>query len=430
MSDTNKLADKFTTPNTTSKYQKYSNSTENTNNFPSNFTIMDDGSVNEYQWIDIPQLQFNNYTGEHYPLHSHIYEKYKFFPSKLQLVSITVSENILNYLYNKGFKLIFQKLDLYNIDLDLVENNYNIDIDNEYGESPIKSLVLENETMQCCIDIYINTIHGTNKSLVNSKGLLNDLKTSINIEIYYNYTNVIVINDFVKELTKILKKTSTPSKKVINSYVYLLNEKPHGLDISPHQIKKVKLDLHKFYNDDFISADKLLINKLKAKNVTGIAFLHGEHGTGKTTYIRHLINKLKNKKFIFVPRDLLNLLATPNFIDFLKNYPDSILILEDCGEVIKVDNHSSIVPNLLNYGDGLFGDILRCKIIITFNESIKEIDPRLTRGGRCFLNYEFKKLDKIKANLLNPNINENAKLSDIFNEKVYTNVNKTIVGFK
>ena len=50
--------------------------------------------------------------------------------------------------------------------------------------------------------------------------------------------------------------------------------------------------------------------------------------------------------------------------------------------------------------DGLLSDDLGIKFICTFNEDVKNIDPALMRKGRLICKYEFKPLNKDKANEL------------------------------
>ena len=59
------------------------------------------------------------------------------------------------------------------------------------------------------------------------------------------------------------------------------------------------LKLH--YGNDFEDIHEELIQKLEEKDSNGITFLHGPPGTGKTSYLRYLINEIKDKPLIYVP---------------------------------------------------------------------------------------------------------------------------------
>ena len=64
------------------------------------------------------------------------------------------------------------------------------------------------------------------------------------------------------------------------------------------------LKLH--YGDEFPEIHEELLESLQEKDSTGITFLHGPPGTGKTYYLRYLINEIKDKSLIYVPPDLVN----------------------------------------------------------------------------------------------------------------------------
>ena len=70
------------------------------------------------------------------------------------------------------------------------------------------------------------------------------------------------------------------------------------------------------YNNDFIEVDKKITKHLSKKNKKGLILLHGEPGTGKTTYIKHLADKIE-KQIIFVPPMMAGAISDPGFIPFL-----------------------------------------------------------------------------------------------------------------
>ena len=71
-------------------------------------------------------------------------------------------------------------------------------------------------------------------------------------------------------------------------------------------MKKPRIsDLGLHYGDDFSKLHDQLLKALEQKNSTGITLLHGPHGTGKTYYIRYLINEIKGKQVIYIPPDLV-----------------------------------------------------------------------------------------------------------------------------
>lgn len=173
-------------------------------------------------------------------------------------------------------------------------------------------------------------------------------------------------------------------------------------------------DVDKLYNDDFKREDEKIQNFLAAEDTSGLVLLHGEKGTGKSSYIKYLINKFPDKKFVNVPSHLVNLLGDPVFGSFLTTLSSHILVLEDCENVIKdrqSNAYASAVSLLLNMTDGILADDLGIKFICTFNEDIVNIDPALLRKGRCISKYEFKPLDVAKSEALLADRGIEAKLS-------------------
>lgn len=184
-------------------------------------------------------------------------------------------------------------------------------------------------------------------------------------------------------------------------------------------------DVNKLYNDSFLKEDKKISEFIEKDEESGLVILHGEKGTGKSTYIKHLINAHPEKKFVYVPSNLVNLLGDPGFGSFLTTLNNHTIILEDCENVIadrksNVLSYGSAVSLLLNMTDGILADDLNIKFICTFNDDMKNIDPALLRKGRCVSKYEFTPLSKEKAEALlkekgiEAHIEKDLTLADIF----------------
>ena len=80
-----------------------------------------------------------------------------------------------------------------------------------------------------------------------------------------------------------------------------------GFKTKPIEMKKPRIsDLGLHYGDEFAKLHDQLLNSLQQRNSAGITLLHGPPGTGKTYYIRYLINEIKGKELIYIPPDLIN----------------------------------------------------------------------------------------------------------------------------
>lgn len=173
--------------------------------------------------------------------------------------------------------------------------------------------------------------------------------------------------------------------------------------LKSHKKPELPPNNNKNYNDDFVAESKKIIEFIKRDDDSGLLILHGDKGTGKSTYIRHLISINPEKKFVYISANLVSILSEPSFSAFLMTLQNHIIILEDCEEAIKdrkTNGTSAAVSLLLNLTDGLLSDGLGLKFICTFNDDVKNIDDALLRKGRCVSKYEFKNLCLEKTNVL------------------------------
>ncbi|WP_157558642.1 AAA family ATPase [Microscilla marina] len=197
--------------------------------------------------------------------------------------------------------------------------------------------------------------------------------------------------------------------------------------------KDFDLNIGELYNDDFQEVHETIMESLTADRA-GLILLHGDPGTGKTSYIKGLITKHPGQAFIFIQNEFVNELLRPDFVSFLLNHKNAVLIIEDAEKVIitrEQSNANSVVSTILQLTDGLFSDYLNIKIICTFNTSIEKIDKALLRKGRMIAYYDFKPLKGEKAAVLMGNLGADAKakemtLAEIFSheERGYGDANK------
>jgi len=223
-------------------------------------------------------------------------------------------------------------------------------------------------------------------------------------------------------------------KEPDNSYrIGLLMSSPMGgIKVERFSItNRYTVDIDAHYNDNMVSFDKHIKNSLVTAN-GGLILLHGDPGTGKTSYIKYLSSKLREKSFIFVPSQYVDALSDPQFIAVMLNNPDSVLVVEDAEKCLKPRTGSGDSPataNILNITDGILGDIIKCHVICTINCGINEIDPALLRSGRNVGVYKFEKLSGDKVEKLGKGTTAMA-LCDVFNNPVeFNNIGKKQIGF-
>lgn len=229
------------------------------------------------------------------------------------------------------------------------------------------------------------------------------LEQNIILELEDNYCNILHDNrhdEFVQHIVSIVtcfKERQRKEPLEINLVIQHRNR----LDLKPMEVKRTKLNLDLFYEDDFKEVDTIIQNRLKKKNDKGIVLLHGLPGTGKTTYLRYLVGRIK-KRVLFLSPSVAGNLMNPDFIELLSNNPNTVLVIEDAENIImdRRYNSGSSVSNLLNISDGLLADFLNVQLVCTFNSSLTMIDNALLRRGRLIARYEFGKLNSHKAQRL------------------------------
>lgn len=200
---------------------------------------------------------------------------------------------------------------------------------------------------------------------------------------------------------------------------YMIAQNQKGLYTQKTRFKSIPIKDDRydmFYGEKFPHE---MMMKFIGEETEHLLLLHGDPGTGKSNYIKHMITNAK-KKVIYIPPSMLSVISSPGFVSFMMENKDSILLIEDAEEVLSVDRNSA-TNNLLGLTDGFLKDALNLKIIATFNCNIGKIDPALMRKGRMYFEYKFDKLSVNECVKLSQfvgfdrEINEPMTLAEFFN---------------
>ena len=164
-----------------------------------------------------------------------------------------------------------------------------------------------------------------------------------------------------------------------------------------------ELRLH--YGSDFLPWKESILSTL-AKKCAGIHLLRGDPGTGKTSFIRYLVEMLRTThRFYFLPSYEYARVGNGTLIEFLHDERDEhrnlqfVVVMEDAEAVLmprKVDTGFS-VSAMLNLTDGLLGEGLNLQFICTVNCEIAELDPAIVRPGRLRTARDFRLLTHSEA---------------------------------
>jgi hypothetical protein len=166
-----------------------------------------------------------------------------------------------------------------------------------------------------------------------------------------------------------------------------------------------ELALH--YGDDLVLWEHELIQRLQ-NQVNGLVVLRGDPGTGKSSFLRHVIARLaKTHRAYLVPTSHFGMLTSPDMPRFWarQNYRSkfqNLVILEDAEALLarRDGSNDAQVSNLLNLADGLLGDSMRLQLIATVNAPLDKLDPAVTRCGRLLGHREFRRLSRWEAERL------------------------------
>jgi len=192
---------------------------------------------------------------------------------------------------------------------------------------------------------------------------------------------------FVEELMLSLKPLL--SKRPTSSNIMMMAQGPHGgLELSSIGVVNNPL-LPDNYSEKTLEAYKHVKACLSTNSPCGrFVLLSGPPGTGKSYLIRAITSEVK-ALFVLVPANLANQLTGPTILPLLSNYKNDetpiVLIIEDADMCITQDARSTNpggLSDILNLGDGLFGELADIRILVTSNADKMELDPAIIRPGR------------------------------------------------
>ena len=327
-----------------------------------------------------------------------------------------------------------EKIDIYNVIFnDLISSGEFEPMLYEYNKSKKK----EKESSMAFLNDDEDSTVWDDKDIYTSRFYL--VSKNDPLMIYYEYDNLNIITHLGTEaidnvVEKYIKKYNQDNDKV-KCYAIVKDPDMYLNDFDIELDGDLDYDM---YNEGFEEVHKRIVHSIE-KDKNGLYLLYGKPGTGKSTYIRHLIKECgtEDRKFIYVPCKLFDALTDPTSLNFLMRNRGNVFIIEDCENLVTVDDdiRSDGITDLLNMTDGLLSDALNIKIICTFNTDYEKIDEALLRPGRCRCKYDFDLLDKDRANKVAEKfkiqkVDKDISLAELFNpEETFVEEKKKRIGF-
>jgi SpoVK/Ycf46/Vps4 family AAA+-type ATPase len=266
---------------------------------------------------------------------------------------------------------------------------------------------------------------------------------------HYSFSDYDPVMDFSKYFIRILYQKEETVNEIKNLFEYKIEKNKKNVHLlcrtegelitQKFEVKlpQEEMDLELNYGKELVEKTTKLVDKLN-DNQSGLALFSGPPGTGKSTYIKYLSTQT-NRKIIYLPSSSIEEITSPDFLTFMIDFKNSILLLEDAEKVLRSRElqENPGISNILNLSDGLLGDCLSVFIIATFNSTRDQIDKALVRKGRLTLEHEFNELPIENCNRIFEKLNLNKKaekpmsLADIYNneENYSKKEEKRRVGF-
>lgn len=287
-----------------------------------------------------------------------------------------------------------------------------------YGQLPNQSYIGQIDGMKAADEvrkkfeeqihrIYENRSYDNSRKAYEFNGAIIQMKSGVILEFSSYSCEILHLDEHLEQVAGITALTASFRERQRRQplEINMVVKDRYGLSLKSMEIKRKRLDLDLFYGESFKETDALIRKRLGKKDDKGIVLLHGLPGSGKTTYLRYLIGKVR-KRVLFLSPTVAGSLTDPDFIELLINNQNTILVVEDAENIImdRKLNQSSSVSTLLNISDGLLADFLNVQLICTFNNALTTIDSALLRKGRLIARHEFGKLDLAQSQKLSDHL--------------------------
>ncbi len=215
------------------------------------------------------------------------------------------------------------------------------------------------------------------------------------------------------EVARLYKRLESKLEPVGASIEWIYNAQGHGIEL-PLQHREPPEGAYPWLGtgvDDYIEA--------YMNSSASVLILIGPPGTGKTSFIKHMIHM--SKKTAKITYDMEVMSKDHFFAGFISD--DSMfLIAEDADNFMAARAEgNNMMHRFLNVSDGLISSSNKKLVFSTNLPNIEEIDPALLRPGRCYDVLQFRPLTRAEAKVVADSMNvelpdgNEFTLAEIFN---------------
>lgn len=293
----------------------------------------------------------------------------------------------------------------------------------------------EELTVLASLGDWLNYAIGTGLRIVQirkERGLLIQDETLSHIDYDVNSSSTVIKifgdQDFVEYYSNIIRDMFEEVTNVIE-WIYSGDGQSIEVPLRPDRVPVsemypwLKGESLESYYDRFMHSD------------ASILLLIGPPGTGKTTFIRGLLQHSNESAIVTYDANILS--KDHVFANFVEG-DRSVMVIEDADNFLGArSNGNDLMHKFLNVGDGLVTTKNKKLIFSTNLPSVKDIDSALVRPGRCFDIVTFDLLTADQAASLAKKLNVDFQetnagkysIADIFHKQVQASTPKRKLGF-
>jgi len=197
--------------------------------------------------------------------------------------------------------------------------------------------------------------------------------------------------------------------------VNLLERDHNGnLRLKPHRLSRYAPYEARHYSEpirDQLSA----VRSWADSSDPGLTLLRGQPRTGKTFFLRAVLSECKNVEVALLSGRNVSDIDGPAMLQLLlnrdaKDRKPLLVLLEDGDEFVRKRSSgrdASPVAQLLNLTDGILGDMLNVKFMVTSNLKAIDVDPAILGAGRMKHRVEVGPLSAVEATAVAKSLGSN-----------------------